>query len=212
MKVYRSRYRSPKRYPVKDRRKKRTGTRRRGSALATLLVVAGLCLVAYALLGQNLPLLDTATNDESSSADIRDTQLKLTVPKMDRVNELNVYDAPGSDESALETGAMHLRGTGFPWEQGSNVYIAGHRLGYPGTDSYLVFYDLDKLVEGDEVILTDADGTRYTYRVFRNIVVDPWDWSVAEPVPGKSIVSLQTCTLPDYTQRLVVQAALVGTA
>jgi len=62
------------------------------------------------------------------------------------------------------------------------------------------------------VILTDADGTRYTYRVFRNIVVDPWDWSVAEPVPGKSIVSLQTCTLPDYTQRIVVQAELVGTA
>jgi len=27
-------------------------------------------------------------------------------------------------------------------------------------------------------------------------------------VPGKSVVSLQTCTLPDYSRRLVVQGEL----
>ncbi len=32
---------------------------------------------------------------------------------------------------------------------------------------------------------------------------------MTEPVPGKSVVSLQTCTLPDYSQRYVVQAELV---
>jgi sortase A len=30
-----------------------------------------------------------------------------------------------------------------------------------------------------------------------------------EPQDGKSIVSLQTCTLPDYEQRLIVQGELV---
>ena len=131
---------------------------------------------------------------------------------MARVDGLTVRTAPASDESALGTGALHVEGTGYPWESGSNVYIAGHRLGYPGTDSYLVFWDLDALQNGDEVILTDADGTRYTYSVFDSFVVGPDDYHVTEPVPGKSIVSLQTCTLPDYSERLIVQAELVEVA
>ena len=64
------------------------------------------------------------------------------------------------------------------------------------------------LQNGDVAILTDADGTRYTYRVFRSFVVDPDDYHVTESVTGKNVVSLQTCTLPDYSERLVVQAEL----
>jgi sortase A len=102
-----------------------------------------------------------------------------------------------------------LKGTGFPWQTGANVYIAGHRMGFPGTRSYLVFWDLNKLEDGDKIILTDANGTRYTYNVFKRIIVNPDGASyVTQPVPGKSIVSLQTCTLPDYSQRLIVQAEL----
>ena len=89
------------------------------------------------------------------------------------------------------------------------MYIAGHRLCYPGSDSFLVFYDLDTLKSGDEVFPTDANGTRYTYRVFKSFKVGPYDSYVTEPVPGKSVVSLQTCTLPDFAERLVVQAELV---
>jgi sortase A len=32
--------------------------------------------------------------------------------------------------------------------------------------------------------------------------------SVLAPVEGKNIVTLQTCTLPDYTNRLLVRAEL----
>jgi sortase A len=104
---------------------------------------------------------------------------------------------------------MHLEGTGFPWDAGANVYLAGHRLGYPGTPSFLAFYDLDKLENGDEVIVTDADGNEYTYRVFKSDSVSPTDLSVTEPVEGKDVLTLQTCTLPDYAQRLIVQAEKV---
>ena len=58
----------------------------------------------------------------------------------------------------------------------------------------------------DEVILADADGGVYTYEVFKKTFVGPTDLSVTEPVRGRDIVTLQTCTLPDYSQRLVVQA------
>ncbi len=183
------------------------------STLALLVVLGGLGLVAYSLLGTNSPLtkaVENATTDEedAGSATPSESTLKLTIPEMERVSDVTVLDAPFDDESALEDGAQHVEGTGFPWEDEANVFIAGHRLGYFGTDSYLVFWDLDKLEDGDEVFLTDSDGTRYTYEVYENFVTDPYDWSVAEPVSGKNIVTLQTCTLPDYSERIIVQAEL----
>ena len=141
----------------------------------------------------------------------KEKTLKLTVPEMERVQDVPVYDAAKDGyEEALREGTLHVRGTGFPWQDGANVYIAGHRVGYPGTKSNLVFWDLDKLKKGDEIFLTDADGKRYTYRVFDKFVVDPDAVRVLRPVPGKSVVSLQTCTLPDYSRRLVVQGELEG--
>ncbi len=114
-----------------------------------------------------------------------------------------------NDEAALAQSALHVEGTGLPWQEEANVYIAGHRIGFEGEASHLVFYDLDALQKGDEVVLTDADGTRYVYRVFRSFVVGPSDFHVTFPTPGKNIVSLQTCTpIPTFEERLVVQAEL----
>ncbi len=214
LKVYRSRrmYRSNRKENRREYRKRRRRSRL-ASTLALLVVLGGLGLVAYSLLGTNSPLtkaVENATTDEedAGSATPSESTLKLTIPEMERVSDVTVLDAPFDDESALEDGAQHVEGTGFPWEDEANVFIAGHRLGYFGTDSYLVFWDLDKLEDGDEVFLTDSDGTRYTYEVYENFVTDPYDWSVAEPVSGKNIVTLQTCTLPDYSERIIVQAEL----
>jgi sortase A len=107
--------------------------------------------------------------------------------------------------------AVHLAGTGFPWDKEANVYMAGHRLGYPNTDSFLAFFDLNDLSKGDKIYVTDANGTRYTYTVFKQFTVSPSDLSVTKAVPGKNILTLQTCTLPDYSQRLIVQAQLTNT-
>jgi sortase A len=138
-------------------------------------------------------------------------RLELTVPAMDRVDKVPVYDAPESGyDKALRDGVVHVRGTGFPWQDVANVYLAGHRLGYPGTKSNLVFWDLNELKKGDEIFLTDADGTRYTYEVFEKRVVSPDTVSQMRPIKGKNIVSLQTCTLPDYSRRLIVQGELKG--
>jgi sortase A len=136
-------------------------------------------------------------------------RLELTVPALDRVDGVPVYDAPESGyEKALHDGVVHVRGTGFPWQDVANVYIAGHRVGYPGTKSNLVFWDLNELKKGDKIYLTDADGTRYTYEVFRKRVISPDTISILRPVKGKNVVSLQTCTLPDYSHRLIVQGEL----
>ena len=161
--------------------------------------------------GFNVPKLESTQQTQSQAvAEPEDKTLKLTVPKMARVNDATIPDASGDEEDALKGhAAIHLEGTGFPWQKEANVYIAGHRLGYPGYPSFLAFWDLDSLEKGDEIYVEDADGRGYTYKVFKNLVADPTDLSVTEPVRDENILTLQTCTLPDYSQRLVVQAGLV---
>lgn len=138
-----------------------------------------------------------------------DHTLRLTVPALARVDGVPVETGGPSDERALRGGALHVKGTGFPWQKGANTYIAGHRFGFPGTRSNLLFWDLGKLDKGDRVLLEDASGRVYEYAVFREMVVGPEEVRVTRPVPGESVVSLQTCTLPDYAERIVVQAELV---
>jgi sortase A len=139
-----------------------------------------------------------------------DESLKVTIPAMNRVQRAKVPYADGGNEAAFKRYAgVHLRGTGHPWEKEANVYIAGHRLGYPGTDSFLAFWDLNRLKIGDRIFLTDADGKRYVYKVFKKFVVEPTRVSVTRPLEGRNIVTLQTCTLPDYSRRLLVQAEKV---
>ena len=140
-----------------------------------------------------------------------DETLVVTIPKMARMWGAVVPTGEGDDEEKLrDFAAMHLEGTGYPWEQGANVYIAGHRYGYPETSSFLAFYDLDQLDKGDRVFIIDADGREYIYEVFNEEIVGPTDFSVTEPIEGKDVLTLQTCTLPDYAQRLVVQAEKVA--
>ena len=140
-----------------------------------------------------------------------DKTLWVTVPKMDRIQESAFPSTTGNDENSLKDYAgIHLEGTGFPWQDEANVYIAGHRLGYPSTDSFLAFWDLNNVKKGDEVYVKDAMGRSYTYRVFKESVVGPNDTFVTQPENGKNIVTLQTCTLPDYSQRLIVQAEKVA--
>ena len=137
--------------------------------------------------------------------------LRVTIPGMARVREATIPYAAGDNEDAFrEHAGVHLRGTGDPWDKEANVYIAGHRLGYPNTDSWLAFWDLNKLESGDRVFVTDANGKRYVYKVFEQFVVGPRDVYVTEPIEGKNVLSLQTCTLPDYSRRLIVRAERVA--
>jgi sortase A len=160
----------------------------------------------------NVPKLEPA-QDVVPVMGPEDKTLKLTIPAMSRIEDDEIPNTTGTDEEALKThAAIHLKGTGFPWQQEANVYIAGHRLGYPNTESFLTFWDLDNVEKGDKVYITDAEGIKYTYEVFKEVTVSPSDLSVTDTIPGQNIVTLQTCTLPDYSQRLIVQAELIETS
>jgi sortase A len=166
--------------------------------------------VALIMLSFGVVFADVRSVGEAEAVAPKSERLKLTVPQMKRVRDIPVYDGTAGDKGKLAAGTLHLEDTDFPWDREANVYIAGHRLGYPRTKSFLVFWNLDKLRRGDRVVLEDAEDRRYVYRVFDKRVVGPNDASVKRPIEGKNIVTLQTCTLPDYKRRLIVQAELVS--
>jgi sortase A len=172
--------------------------------------VLALLGVALILLSVGLVFTDIQRVGEAESVAPKSERLKLTVPQLKRVRDIPVYDGAASDKGKLAAGALHLQETGLPWEAEANVYIAGHRLGYPRTKSFLVFWNLDKLGRGDRVVLEDAKGRRYVYEVFDKRVVGPHHVSVKKPIADKNIVTLQTCTLPNYKRRLIVQAELIS--
>src|SRR5829696_8062668 len=105
---------------------------------------------------------DAASASASPAAAPAGAAMSLSVPAM------GIADIPvveGTSEASLSQGAGHVPGTGYPWVPGSNTYIAGHRIGYPGTPSDHVFWNLPNLVQGDQILLTDSNGTTYTYAV-----------------------------------------------
>jgi sortase A len=172
-----------------------------------LLVLVGLVLIVLAA-GYVFLDIRKAGEEAGKSPPVRNTTMELTIPSMQRVRNVPVYTGAADDKSALHDGALHLEGTSFPWQRDANVYIAGHRLGYPHTKSWLVFWDLNELRRGRRVVLTDSGGKKYIYTVYDRFILGPNDTSATKPVRGMNVISLQTCTLPNYKERLIVRAEL----
>jgi sortase A len=128
------------------------------------------------------------------------------------INSLDLRNVPvfsSASTRALDQGVIHLPGTSYPWSDTPerNVYLAGHRLGWPGTGSHLVFYRLNELGGGERVTLRDPQGGRYHYRVIKSFVVGAEDRWVTGRVRGRDLLTLQTCTpIPTFEKRLIVRA------
>ena len=128
------------------------------------------------------------------------------------IEAIGIYDAPVFDSDsqwALAKGVAHNPQTSLPWSPTAqrNVYLAGHRMGFRGTWSRMIFYNLDKLKRGDEVLLKDRTGRPYRYRVSEVFIADPKDVWVMGQVRGRDMVTLQTCTpYPTFQKRLILRA------
>jgi sortase A len=127
------------------------------------------------------------------------------------IEVLGLYDVPvvsSPSYEVLDRGLMHEPETSLPWDGGAqrNVFLAGHYLGWPGTASHLVFYNLDKLRRGDEVVLRDSGGRVYRYRVSEAFGATPEDSWVMGQVRNRDMLTLQTCIPPTFEERLVVRA------
>jgi sortase A len=128
------------------------------------------------------------------------------------IEEIGIYDAPVYDSMsswALAQGIGHAPETSLPWSNTPqrNVFLAGHRMGFRGTWSRMIFYNLDELRGGERVVLEDREGRTYEYEVREVFVAEPTDVWVMGQVRGRDMVTLQTCTpIPTFNKRLIVRA------
>ena len=130
--------------------------------------------------------------------------LSLTIPQM------KLFDEPVSNSvsrQALNGGVGRHPETSLPWSKTPerNVYLAAHRVGIPGTGGYLMFWRLPELKKGDGITL-EGRGKKYRYRVTRVFVVEPGDRWVMGRIRDRDMVTLQTCTWPDISRRIIVRA------
>lgn len=158
--------------------------------------------------------------DQAAAGTPQDPTLSLSAPEAG-IEIDSIPTGRGDDVQLLtDNAAVHVYPTAFPWQEGANTFLAGHVEGYEGTPSYKAFAGIKKLENGDEIVVTDANGTDYTYEVYNAEITAPGDVQVLDPVPGRSIVTLQTCEIvsinpdgtPDYsnTERYIVQGELVS--
>jgi hypothetical protein len=129
-------------------KRKKTWWRQVLVGLGVAMILVGIVCVGLFFIGPpggtagNIPAESiSADNDPTPTQNVRepvnegpaDKTLYLTLPKLG-LTDVKVHDS--LSEEKLGESAIHVPETGFPWQQGANTYIAGHRTGFFGTDSF----------------------------------------------------------------------------
>jgi sortase A len=113
--------------------------------------------------------------------------------------DLPIYH--GTSDAVLEQGVGHLEGSSLPvGGLGTHAVLAGHR----GLATSTLFSNLNEVKEGDSFTLF-VFGEVLAYRVTSIKVVDPDQTKTLNPLPGKDLVTLVTCTpVGINSQRILV--------
>lgn len=109
----------------------------------------------------------------------------------------------GVSKADLKKGPGHYPETPMPGQLG-NAAIAAHRTTYGQP-----FFDIDKVQNGDEIVVTTLAG-RFVYRVTGQQIVSPSDYQViATTDPTRATLTLTSCH-PKWTarERIIVSAEL----
>lgn len=193
--------------------------------VALLLLAGGLCLIGYAL----MQMLSTNQSEKAALAEAKE-YLKLASVFDDKVTVENqktftsnlsfqngetigILQIPnlnkelpiveGTDDTSLKQGVGHYTGTVYPGEK-DQILLSGHR------DT--VFTGLDKLQNGDSIIVKMAHGT-FTYAIVDTEIVEQNDETVIRSTAPEELLTLSTCYpfryIGNAPQRYVVHAKLV---
>lgn len=185
--------------------------RRTLTGLAICLALGGIGLVAYPFatdlwaariqggLAQEFASPQAAQQFRSGNIPVGSPVTRIEIPKIG----VDTLVVEGTSLSALRAGAGHYPETPLPGERG-NVAIAGHRTTYGRP-----FANLDRLKNGDAIILETPVGT-CTYQVTREpFIIAPTDFSVVANDPAQQMLTLTTChPKGSAAKRLVIQATL----
>lgn len=157
--------------------------------------------------GISVPNLDEP-KPEPNTIQIPSLGIQAPIKEVETVSE-------DTFQLALREGVVHYPGTALPGLPG-NVYLFGHSSDYSWAKGNYktVFALLPKIQKDAEIILTNADGTPFTYRVTGTQIVGPKDTHVLDQQGWKKhLLTVQTSyPLGTALKRFLVFAELVETA
>ncbi|MFH1280190.1 MAG: sortase [Candidatus Beckwithbacteria bacterium] len=140
------------------------------------------------------------------------TYFTIDIPKIKAKSQVQVNVNAGNKkeyEKALKEGIAHVRGTMLPGMGGGVTLFAHSTDLLANVGRYnAVFYKLDELVVGDEVVVWFL-GEKYEYRVVGSFVTEASNVEVFKQSKDEEKLFLVTCTPRGTTKkRLVVEAEL----
>lgn len=132
-----------------------------------------------------------------------DVMARLVVPSA----KIDLPVRHGTEDDAIARGAGHLFGTGLPvGGKGVNAVLTAHS----GMRTASLFDGLHDVKVGD-IAYVQVAGKKLAYKVRAIHVIKPTQLELFQPVPGKDILTLFTCTpYGTNTHRLVVTAERIA--
>lgn len=130
---------------------------------------------------------------------------RLVIPKIG-VNA-EILEGKGISVLSRKEGVWRDPSTKKPTEEG-NMVLSGHRFQYL-PPNLVTLYNLNKIEKGD-IAIVYWEGQEYDYKVTKTFSVEPADVWIKNSIPGKTQLTIYTCTpLWSNTHRLVVVAELL---
>lgn len=144
-------------------------------------------------------------NPTTASGQIQTPSYSISIPSI-KIENAQV----STTDTDLTKHLVNFKGTSIPSQNG-NAVIFGHSTLpqlFNAKDYKTIFANAYKLKNGDN-IYAFVEGVKYSYKIFRIMVVDPSDSSALEQDYDNSYLTLVTCTPPGTIwKRLVVKARL----
>ena len=168
--------------------------------MAVILLAVGLFFIGYASVQlktaqQSEKAALTQAKEELKKQKKKSSQPESSHPELSFQNgqTIGILQIPiiqkelpiveGTDDDALKQGVGHYTGTVYPGQK-DQILLSGHR------DT--VFTGLDKLQNGDTIILEMQHGT-FTYAVVDTEIVDENDTTVIRSTAPEEMLTLSTC-------------------
>ncbi len=157
-----------------------------------------------------------ATTTAAETETTTNTAMQKDKEVVDNLKKQNIYGiieipsldvryaiVQGTETTNLRSAVGHMT-EGVDAGQEGNCIIAGHRGGYYGT----FFKDIDKLENGAEILVTDLESNTYTYVVYEQKWIKPYDWFELDGIPGEKTLTLLSCE-EEGELRIIVRARIV---
>lgn len=162
----------------------------------------------------NIPKNEISAVDPTVTLTKVSGENKLIIPKLNIEVPIKFGVEYTDVMDAMNHGVAHYRINGasaFPGEIG-NFVITGHSAGdiYSANPYKFIFSGLERLEEGD-LIYVHYNGTRYTYRMIKNEVIEPTEVSKLVYQTSVPVMTLITCyPLGTSRYRLLVTAEQIS--